>query len=116
MMHSNQIREYLLTDNGIEIKDVYLGPSGGLLMGSARAVQETEEVAEAIAQRQNAERKKRELESRLKALDAQIALLNSESEVQKEELDNLVSEEKSRDKAILNGRSKVAGIRKADVR
>lgn len=58
MGHSNQIREYLLTDHGIEIQDVYLGPSGDLLMGSSKAVQEAEELAEAVAQRQNADRKK----------------------------------------------------------
>jgi len=40
MPHSNQIREYLVTDHGIEIQDVYLGPSGGLLMGSSRTAQE----------------------------------------------------------------------------
>jgi circadian clock protein KaiC len=52
MEHSNQIREYLVTDNGIEIQDVYLGPSGGLLMGSSRAAQEAKEMAEAITSKQ----------------------------------------------------------------
>jgi circadian clock protein KaiC len=114
MMHSNQIREYRLTDHGIKIQDVYLGPSGGLLMGSARAVQEANEITEAVAQDQKVERKKRELESRLKALDAQIALLNSEFEVQKEEVDKLILEEQNRNKALLNGKIKRADIRKAD--
>ena len=72
MEHSNQIREYLVTDNGIEIQDVYLGPSGGLLMGSSRAAQEAKEIAEAIAQSKNVVQRKRELESKLKFLDAQI--------------------------------------------
>ena len=53
MPHSNQIREYLLTDHGVEIQDVYLGPSGGLLMGSSRAAQEAKEMAEAVAQSKN---------------------------------------------------------------
>ena len=28
MAHSNQIREFLLTDHGVELLDVYLGPAG----------------------------------------------------------------------------------------
>ncbi len=114
MGHSNQIREYLLTDHGIEIQDVYLGPSGDLLMGSSKAVQEAEELAEAVAQRQNADRKKRELETRLKSLDTQIASLNSEYETQKEELDRLISDQQLRNEALATGRSELVRIRKAD--
>ncbi|KKG00180.1 circadian clock protein KaiC [Methanosarcina mazei] len=114
MGHSNQIREYLLTDHGIEIQDVYLGPSGDLLMGSSKAVQEAEELAEAVAQRQNADRKKRELETRLKSLDTQIASLNSEYETLKEELDRLVSDQQLRNEALATGRSELVRIRKAD--
>lgn len=114
MGHSNQIREYLLTDHGIGIQDVYLGPSGDLLMGSSKAVQEAEELAEAVAQRQNADRKKRELETRLKSLDTQIASLNSEYETQKEELDRLVSDQQLRNEALATGRSELVRIRKAD--
>ncbi len=58
MEHSNQIREYLITDHGIEIQDVYLGPSGGLLMGSSRAAQEAKEMAEAIASKQDCSKEK----------------------------------------------------------
>jgi circadian clock protein KaiC len=115
MGHSNQIREYLLTDHGIEIKDVYLGPSGGLLMGSSRAAQEVKETTEAVAQSKNAARRKRELESRLKSLDAQITVLNSELEVQKEELNKLAYEDELRGKALVNDKIKMASIRKADL-
>ncbi|MGB9927416.1 MAG: circadian clock protein KaiC [Methanosarcina sp.] len=114
MGHSNQVREYLITDHGVKIQDVYLGPSGGLLMGSSRAVQEANEIAKAADQRQNVERKKRELESKLKSLDAQISVLRSEAEAEQEELDRLTSEDELRNKAFINGRSKIALIRKAD--
>lgn len=39
MAHSNQIREFLLTDHGVQLRDVYVGPSG-LLTGTARDAQE----------------------------------------------------------------------------
>jgi circadian clock protein KaiC len=114
MEHSNQIREYLVTDYGIEIQDVYLGPSGGLLMGSSRAAQEAKEMAEAVVQSKNVVRRKRELESKLKSLEAQIATLNSEFETEKEELNKLASEDALRIEALAKERSEMARIRKAD--
>jgi circadian clock protein KaiC len=115
MKHSNQIREYLVTDNGIEIQDVYLGPSGGLLMGSSRAAQEAKEMAEAVTQSKNVVHRKRELESKLKFLDAQITALSSEVEMQKEELDTLTSEDALRNKALEANKSEMARIRRADI-
>ena len=115
MEHSNQIREYLVTDDGIEIQDVYLGPSGGFLMGSSRAAQEAKEMAEATTQSKNVVQRKRELESKLKLLDAQITALNSDFEAQKEELDKLTSEDARRNKLLADNKSEMARIRKADI-
>jgi len=115
MEHSNQIREYLVTDHGIEIQDVYLGHSGGLLMGSTRAAQEAKEMAEAITQSKIVVQRKRELESKLKLLDAQIMALSSEFEVQKEELNKLTSEDTLRTKALEANKSEMARIRRADI-
>jgi circadian clock protein KaiC len=42
MAHSNQVREFLLTDKGAELVDVYIGPEG-VLTGSARMAQELKE-------------------------------------------------------------------------
>ena len=39
MAHSNQIREFLISNRGIDLVDAYIGPSG-VLTGSARAAQE----------------------------------------------------------------------------
>ncbi len=56
MAHSNQMREFLLTDAGIEIADVYVGAQG-VLTGSARQAQEAKERSDdaagvvAVAQR-----------------------------------------------------------------
>ena len=46
--HSNQVREFKLTSQGIDLVDVYLGAEG-VATGTARAVQEAKEVAEAQA-------------------------------------------------------------------
>lgn len=83
-------------------------------MGSSRAAQEAEEISRAITQKQEAERKKRELENKLKSLDAQIAVLSSEFKTQKEELDRLASEDEIRNKALEDSRNKMERMRKAD--
>jgi circadian clock protein KaiC len=115
MKHSNQIREYRLTDSGIEIEDVYFGSSEGLLMGSAKAVQEAKEMADATAESRKVARRKRELESKLKSLDAQMTSLRSEFEVQEEELNKLTSEEELRTKTFSKERKEIARRRGSDV-
>ena len=59
--------------------------------------------------------RKRELESKLKLLDAQIAELNSEFEMRKEELDKLISNDILRSKVLEANKSEMARIRKADI-
>jgi circadian clock protein KaiC len=114
MEHSNQIREYLLTEHGMEILDVYLGPSGGLLMGSSRASQEAKEIIEAVAQSKNVARRKRELESKIKSLDGQITSLSSQLEAEKEGLNKLSFEDTLRIESLTKERSEMARRRKAD--
>src|SRR4030066_206706 len=60
MAHSNQIREFLLTDKGIDLIDVYKGGEN-VLTGSARAAQEARERAEETLRSEEIELKKREL-------------------------------------------------------
>jgi circadian clock protein KaiC len=44
MAHSNQIREFRLTDHGLELDEIPLGPEG-MVMGSARVALRSEEDA-----------------------------------------------------------------------
>src|SRR5206468_1972502 len=60
MAHSNQIREFLLTDRGIELRDVYVGPEG-VLTGSMRLAQEARERASAIQREREETRRRRDL-------------------------------------------------------
>jgi circadian clock protein KaiC len=76
MPHSNQIREFVITDRGIRLLPVYVGP-GGVLTGSARVAQESRESAESLVRHQQTEGRKRELERRRLAMEAQIAALRA---------------------------------------
>ena len=60
MAHSNQIREFLLTDQGIELADVYVGPQG-VLTGSARQAQEAKERSDGTARLEDLEQRRVEL-------------------------------------------------------
>jgi circadian clock protein KaiC len=68
--HSNQIREFLLTDHGIELRNVYLGETG-LLTGSARFAQEAKDASQALRDEQEIETMQCALDRKRKALDAQ---------------------------------------------
>lgn len=70
--HSNQVREFRIEDDGMQICDVYLGP-GGVLTGTARQIQEAKD---------NLEIRRKEKEIQLKAKE--IARLKAESKAQSE--------------------------------
>ena len=57
MAHSNQIREFLLTGQGIELADVYVGPQG-VLTGSARQAQEAKERSDGTARLEDLEQRR----------------------------------------------------------
>jgi len=114
MAHSNQIREFLLTDNGIDLIDVYTGP-GGVLTGSARSAQEAQEKAAELMRIEEIERKKRELDNRSKALEAQIMALRSELDAAQEEVNKLTQQEEMQEKAQAGVGAEMRRLRKADV-
>ncbi len=113
MAHSNQIREFLLTDNGIDLINVYLGPAG-VLTGTARIAQEALEKAAQTSRKQEIEQKKRDLHRRLAAIEARIAALNSEFKDAQEEVDKLTRQEESQERALAEERAKMTHLRKAD--
>ncbi len=113
MAHSNQIREFILTDNGAQLLDVYKGPEG-VLTGSARIAKEAKENMEQISRQQETERKKLALERKRKALDAKIKELQEEFEAESTEILKAVDLEEERNKAFSQQRSDMAKSRKAD--
>ena len=108
--HSNQIREFIFTDRGIELKDVYAGAEG-VLTGSARAAQEAREKAAAQLRREAIERKKRELERKRQVLDTQIVALRAQFETEAEEIKKEIALETSREQALQMDRVQMAQLR-----
>lgn len=112
MAHSNQVRELLLTDEGIELVDVYLGP-GGALAGAARLAQEAQERAEAMERQQEVERQQRDLERRRQVLEARIAALRLEFETEEEEIRKRLVQAEAREMRLQDDRIDMARKRRA---
>ena len=113
MGHSNQIREFLLTDHGIELVDVYAG-AGGVLTGSARLTQQAQERAAEIAQQQEIDRKERMLERLRAALEAELASLRAKFEAQQADLAAGLEEERERIARLRDDQQSIAESRQAD--
>ena len=113
MAHSNQIREFLITSQGVELRDVYVGPEG-VLTGSARQAQEAQEQAGKLMRKQDIERRHLELERKHKALEAQIAAMRAEFEAEEAEALKIIGQEKAMEKQLTQERVDMGLSRKAD--
>ncbi len=114
MAHSNQIREFKLTSHGIELLDVYAGPEG-VLTGSARLSQEAKNDAEQLLRQQEIKHLQFGLERKREAMEAQVALLRSEFEVAKSEVQRVIGIQKAVNERFVQDQGKMAKSRKSDV-
>jgi circadian clock protein KaiC len=112
MSHSNQVREYRMTDKGIEIIDAYIGPEG-VLTGSARTVQEAREQAALVLRRQEVERRQRDLKRRRTLVELQIAEMQAGLDAEEAEARSLASEEAVRETLAAHERDAMAARRSA---
>jgi len=114
MAHSNQIREFRLTNHGIELLDVYVGAEG-VLTGSARLSQETKDNAEQLLRQQEIGSKQFGLERKREAMEAQIVVLRSEFEAEESEALKVIGIEKARNDRFSQDKVKMAKSRRGDV-
>jgi circadian clock protein KaiC len=112
MSHSNQVREYRVTNSGIELIDAYIGP-GGVLTGAARLNQEARERAAAMHRLQEVARRQREISQRRQALERQIDGLRADLQAGEDEARKLLCEEEGRDATLTSDRAALATLRGA---
>ena len=115
MRHSNQIREFLISDRGIDVVDAYIGVSG-VLTGSARVAQEDLEKAAVLAGQQEAAQLKREVERKRGALERQIGALRSDYESEALELRRIAEQIGTRTLLLSTERAESARLRQADIK
>jgi circadian clock protein KaiC len=115
MKHSNQIREFLISDSGIDLVDAYIGVSG-VLTGSARVAQNSLEKAAVLATQQEAAQLKREVERKRKALERQISDLRSDYEGEALELRRIAEQVGTRTFVLGTERAASGLLRQADTK
>jgi circadian clock protein KaiC len=113
MAHSNQVREFCLTSEGVMLQDVYVG-SGGVLTGAARVTQEAREKAEILERRQEIERKQRELKRKKAVVEARIAALRTSFEAEEDELELVIAKAKLHEYILAEDTQTMARTRKSD--
>ena len=114
MAHSNQIREFRLTDRGIELLDVYVG-SEGVLTGSARLSQETKDEAEQLLRQQEIARKQFGIQRKQEVMEAQIVVIRSEFENEKSEALKIIGIETAINERFTDDKEKMSKSREGDV-
>ncbi len=102
MDHSNQIREFVLTPQGLKLLDVYLGPEG-VLTGSARISQEGREKAAGTSRQQQLEGRGRELDRKREIFEARMTMLRAEFQVEEETIQRTIAESRLLNDELLQG-------------
>jgi circadian clock protein KaiC len=98
MAHSNQVREFTLTNHGIELKETNIGPTG-MLTGSRRVPQEAEDRAQQVRRNDKVARQQLDLKNQQDLLVGQIAALRAELSVEESRIETIVSRYQQRDQS-----------------
>jgi circadian clock protein KaiC len=110
MAHSNQVREFVLTNKGVELVDIYSSPAGAF-MGSARLTQMAADKALDEVNREEIEFRERSLEEKRHAMEAQVAALRAQFEAEAREIKLSITREKQRETTQAGSRKSIAAHR-----
>ncbi|GAA3964485.1 circadian clock protein KaiC [Mucilaginibacter dorajii] len=114
MKHSNQVREFIITDKGLDLVEVYLGPEG-VLTGSAREAQKLREKTGVALRDFAVSRKDKEIMRKRKMLESKISTLQAEFESTEEELNKIYFEEQLKEEIIEKNRAEMTNLRKGAI-
>jgi circadian clock protein KaiC len=112
MKHSNQVREFIITDEGLDLVDVYLGPDG-VLTGSAREAQRLHEVTGDVLRTHAISRKDVEIQRKRKVLESKISSLQEEFDSVQDELNKSYIEEDLKKEVMENNRKQMTHSRQS---
>jgi circadian clock protein KaiC len=113
MAHSNQVREFVMSERGIELKDVYIGPSG-MLTGSARVAQEARERAQQVSRNEEVERQQLDLKRKHDALEGQIAALRAEFAAEEARIEQIIDHDRQHEHSLALDEVEMGRSRKHD--
>jgi len=99
MAHSNQVREFLLSSEGVSVVPVYMGPDG-VLVGSARAAAETAEADLRSGAQQETSQLADAMELRRKAVQTRVASIWADFEAEEALTARQLAASKKREEAL----------------
>jgi circadian clock protein KaiC len=111
--HSNQVREFVLSSQGIELVDVYVGPAG-VFAGSARLTQQSAERDAQLRQAESLERHRRELRRSIAEREAHLAATQDDLIAERAELHQIDLRERDEGADTRADRSAMAVSRWSD--
>lgn len=115
MAHSNQIREFSITQHGIDLIEPYVGPEG-VLTGTARAIQEVRDQLEVEERNAEEQRQERLIARKQEVLEQKIAALRAEFAAEEIELKQQVSSAGATRRAWSEERSRARAARGSSAR
>jgi circadian clock protein KaiC len=111
--HSNQVREFVLTDHGVELVDVYVG-TAGVLVGSARLAQQAAERDAEARQDDDLSHRRRELRRSVIEAEAHLVAVQDQLDAERAEIDRIDLRERHQAAETEADRSAMATRRWAD--
>jgi circadian clock protein KaiC len=111
--HSNQVREFVLTDQGVELVDVYIG-AAGVLAGSARVTQQAAERDEELRIAEELAHRRRELHRSVIEREAHLVATQDQLDAERTEISRIDLREGQQVADAEADRSKMALRRWAD--
>jgi len=111
--HSNQIREFVISQRGIDLLNVYVGPEG-VLTGSARLAQEAREGEERSRREEETARKEAQLDEKRRALQAEIRAQKARFAADEATIMREIGVEQTREKTLHKLRGELGRSRQAD--
>jgi len=113
MAHSNQVREFVLTDNGVELVDIYASTAGAF-MGTARLAQIAADGAADVARKEGIVSRERHIKEKRRALEARISALRAEFEAETREVEIVIAGERARDRVLDQAKESLSRHREVD--
>jgi circadian clock protein KaiC len=110
LRHSNQIREFILSDDGIDLVEAYVG-NEQVLTGTARVVQETQERAATALRKQEHAYRLQQLARKRKVIESQIALLQAELKDKTDEVNFAIAQESLQAETLAENSQQLAQLR-----
>ena len=113
MANSNQVREFVLSNDGVQLKDVYIGPNG-MLTGSARVAEEARDRAQQVSRHEDVERQQLALERKRTAIEAQIAALRAEFCAEEATTQRIINQELQHKESLVFAEAEMGRSRQHD--